>query len=188
MKRLPLCALATAVVLSPSLAFARERIEAVIAPQAGISFGHKEDHKSGSRQVLRLDFARISSGVSLNGHFGTGLDFTDFGATMRIFDGFEMSPDELGATGVYYGLGFGAFYSTGIDTDVTGNKKKQPFSDFMLSPFVRLQWDINGRFGIFTDISYEFVPHREFWKTGGEDTDIQNRFVITLGIPIEVER
>jgi hypothetical protein len=179
---------ATLLLALPMLASARDRIEAVIAPQVGLSFGHKEDHKSGSRQAFRLDFARISSGVSLNGHYGTGLDFTDFGAVLRIFDGYEISPDDLGATGIYYGLGFGAFYSPGFDKEITGTTKRLPFSDFLLNPFVRVQWDITGRFGLFVDVGYEFVPHREYWKDGSEDTDIQNRFVFAVGIPIEVER
>lgn len=177
-----------AVLFVSEPAKARDRLEAVIAPQVGLSFGHDELAGKGSRQAFRLDFARISTGVSLNTHFGRGLDYIDFGGVLRLFDGLELSAEDWGSTAAYFGVGFGAFYSPGVALSTTKKDRKAPFTDFVVNPFTRVQWDINGRVGLFLDLSYEMVPHREYWKDGSNAGRVKHHFVVSLGVPIEIER
>jgi len=158
-------------------------LEAVVAPQFLIGSGDK----LGSRNYFGLDFFRISSGTSLQALYGTGGDYWDAKAILRLSRLSKLFGESF-SSGLIWGLGVGASYSPGLPIAETGTVDRKAFSDIIANPFVRYLFDINGWQGIFAEVGYE-AHYRVYIK--GKDASSRkadNLFMMGIGIAFETER
>jgi hypothetical protein len=165
-------------------AFGEGAVEAVLAPQYAMQYKN-EAWDSGFRKSYRLDFARISSGISLNIWFGQGLGYSDYGGVLRFFGTRNVisSVEELR---LWYGLGVGGSYSNDFSSTVTGLGSSTAFSRILLNPFVRFTYDLNGWIAPLLEFSYEVGVARIGDNDGG--SGLNHGFSIALGIAFEIER
>ncbi len=173
---------------SPALVRAEGNVEAVIAPHYALQY-KSEPWKSGIRNSFRLDFARISSGVSLNMIIGSGLGYTDYGGLLRFFGTHGFMGDQLR---LWYGVGIGATYTSGAATSVSGLSSKFSYTDVIVNPFVRLTYDLNGWVAPFVEVSWEpgvVYVGKENIHYGGKDRPLLRQAIsFSMGVAFEVER
>ncbi|MEZ4813835.1 MAG: hypothetical protein R3A80_01340 [Bdellovibrionota bacterium] len=122
--------------------------------------------EEGTRQIIRVEFARIRKWISLDARVGLGQNYSDFGGLFRVYKHWKFNKES--STGISFGAGVGAMYSQGA-TPVSG-LDRQPFIDAIGAPFIRYIWDWGNGMGLGIDLEYQLVPLRMFT----EDTDTDN--------------
>jgi hypothetical protein len=185
------------VVLFAPSSFANNKLDSVIAPHIGtirvnetrINSATTEAETLGYRYTLRADFMSLSNHVSINLLSAIGANYWDIGAQLRVFDMATLR--SLGSSGVLYGVGAGLSYSPGYKPDPL-IAETAPFTETMLTAFMRFQWDTRSRWGVFMELAYEGSPSRTLFikNDQGEresfvDSKLSHRLVLSLGIPFE---
>jgi len=165
--------------------FAEGTVDAVLGPAIGMQ-AISEQWGSGMRTQYSLDFARISAGVSLNAFYGTGLGYSDYGASLRIFGNYNFFSN-LEELSFWFGAGAGARYVFDVSEATTDLPSSATFGRIHISPFTRVIYDFNGWVAPFLDLSYDIGVGRWGRQYTGLD-NIKGGFVAALGIAIDIER
>ncbi len=145
------------------------------------------DEESGTRQNIRVEFARIRKWISLDARVGLGQDYSDFGGLFRLYKHWKF--DRESSTGISLGAGVGAMYSQG--TTPAAGLDRQPFIDAIGAPFIRYIWDWGNGMGLSFDLEYQIVPMRMFTEDTEtdnveDDKNLRNRVLFGMSILFEV--
>ena len=129
----------------------------------------------GSRTKWRLEFGRLSKGVELDVFTGSGLDYNDTGAVLKVFNHWKMISDN-NSTGISMGIGFGPSFSAGLTTV----SPAEGFWDVIINPFVRGVFDSGYGPALAIELGLSYVPKRI--STSGEPiAENTGRMRLTLG-------
>ncbi len=161
-------------------AMAQEAMTGYVAG-GGAFVMHTQASESGSRLNYKLEFARVVKNISAELRFGTGLNYKDYGGTLKGFWHFNFQDPTTSATGISLGLGAGAMHS-GTGTVLTGMRG---FTDIVIHPFVRFLWDSRFNVGGVIEAGMDWVPYRTYTGTGTTaDSTTRLRFYVGAGIAI----
>jgi len=145
--------------------------------------------EKGSRELARIEFARIRKHFSLDARVGFGNNYTDFGGVFRFFQHFKFNTRT--STGLSLGLGLGGMYTEGRPSDGAG-LKKEPFVDIIAAPFTRFIWDWGVDAGMAFDLEYQIVPYTYYTNTSNTDNysdvrSIRSRIMLGVSFLFEVD-
>jgi hypothetical protein len=155
-----------------------------VAPVAGFVL-QTASVESGSRSMLRLDFARLTQNVSLDLRVGAGLSIVDFGGVLKFYQHWYFNSPSQSATGISVGLGAGAMVRT--VSAALRDAGTRGYTDLLFHPFARFLYDTGSGWGFFVDLGMDIVPKRmyssELQGASRTDTTLRNRFFVALGVP-----
>jgi hypothetical protein len=146
------------------------------------------DEEKGTRQVIRVEFARLRKWISIDFRAGLGQDYSDFGGLFRIYKHWKF--DNESSTGLSFGAGLGAMYSQGARP--AAGLERQPFVDAIGAPFLRFIWDWGTGMGLGIDLEYQLVPIRNFtedteFDNVEDDQNLRQRVMLGVSILFEVD-
>lgn len=144
--------------------------------------------EEGTRQAIRVEFARIRKWISIDARVGLGQDYSDFGGLFRIYKHWKFGTES--STGLSLGAGLGAMYSQGATPAV--DQDRQPFVDGIGAPFLRFIWDWGIGAGLAFDLEYQLVPLRYYTEDTDTDNvednqDLRQRVMLGVSILFEVD-
>lgn len=145
------------------------------------------DEEKGTRQLIKLEFARIRKWVSLDFRASLGQDYSDFGGMFRLYKHWKF--DGESSTGISLGAGVGGMYSQGATP--TAGFDRQPFVDGIAAPFIRYMWDWENGMGLSFELEYQLVPIRNYTEDSEfdnveDDSNLRNRVVLGVNLLFEV--
>ena len=148
---------------------------------------HLTDEEKGTRQAIRLEFARLRKWISIDFRAGLGEDYSDFGGLFRIYKHWKFNGDS--ATGISLGAGLGGMYSQG-ERPLPGFDR-QPFVDAIGAPFIRFIWDWGYSMGLGFDLEYQLVPLRNYTEDSSfdeveDDQNLRQRIMFGVSLLFEV--
>jgi len=146
------------------------------------------DKEAGTRQNIKVEFARIRKWISLDARVGLGKDYSDFGGVFRLYKHWKF--DGESSTGISLGAGVGAMYSQGASP--AAGLDRQPFIDGIGAPFIRYIWDWGNGMGLSFDLEYQLVPMRMFTEDSEtdeveDDQNLRNRVLFGVNVLFEVD-
>lgn len=155
----------------------------------GSIVSHLSEGEQGTRQNVRVEFARIRKWIAIDLRVGFGQDYTDFGGNFRVFKHIRFT-DRDSATGLSLGMGLGGMYSQG-QSPKPGDDR-QPFADIIVSPFARFIWDWGNGVGMGFDLEYQAVPYTTYMEDTATDNfddirDLRHRIMFGVSFLFEVE-
>ena len=106
--------------------------------------GRGDADLAGARNYVHVEFARLRKWVSIDLRAGFGKEYNDFGGLFRVARHWKFGSEA--ATGISFGAGVGAMYSSGIRR--TGSTERDAFVDCVGAPFVRYIWDWGNSMGV----------------------------------------
>ena len=124
----------------------------------------------------KLDFVRLSRNIALDLRYGSGMDYTDFGAALKALAHFPFS--QSSSTGLVLGLGLSGTSSSGLS-----NGSGESFYDagaVVMSQFI---FDL----GIGAGMVFEAELNPVFLRNGSsfpKDSSLRNRFSVSAGFVI----
>jgi hypothetical protein len=138
--------------------------------------------EKGSRTRYVMEFGRTSKNVAFDLSIGQGNSVTDLGGMLKVFETFRIPSPDSGLS-VQAGWGLGTIYcgsncATGTGTFVN-------YSEFVTSPFVRVQYDFGLGFALAADFAYELCPYRRYSR-GDDQTDTTLRKRTVIGFTLAV--
>lgn len=144
--------------------------------------------EEGTRQNIKVEFARLRKWISIDARVGLGQGYSDFGGLFRFYKHWKFDKDS--ATGISLGAGIGAMYSQGV-SPVAGEGRKA-FVDVIGAPFVRFIWDWGNGVGLGIDAEYQLVPYTMYTDDTGTDSvddvrELRNRVFLGVSLLIEVD-
>ncbi len=189
----------------------------------GPSLGYSIDSRStrGDSYILgnRFESVNIENNISLvlNGFLGFGFSISNitdvssvddasasstvyayFGAILRYEDLLLKVGDFDNPTGLYWGLGAGAYYgiamsfSSGGDEitlstdDLSQARSRSMNVEPVVNFFMKFLLDFNGKFGMYPFFDYELIPMRVYFNADYTDKKTKHRFFAGLGIAFEI--
>lgn len=166
-------------------------IDGYVALMGGI-LNQSTASESGSRKIIRAEFARLASFISVDMRMGFGLGRTDYGGTFKVYKHWNFSSDS--GTGVSAGLGGGASYVSRVDTPSTADGtiaadgQFRGYTDVFAAPFVRFIYDTKMGIGVIGEFEYDYVFGRYF--TGQSlprnDKNARQRMLFSVGVAVEI--
>ncbi|MBS1984714.1 MAG: hypothetical protein JST16_11130 [Bdellovibrionales bacterium] len=173
-------ALGLVALSAPVLA---DNLNTVIIP-TGVWMKHSSSVESGSRYGGRIEFANLGKNVAFDLRIGSGLDYLDYGASLKFFAHDTLTKD------FSWSLGGGAVadYSAGYTT--VAEASRQGFVDTGVDAFGRLFWDSGSGVGVMLELGLECMFHRNTFAKGSleasSNSDIRYRPYVALGVPFEI--
>ena len=146
------------------------------------------DTEKGTREVVRLEFARLRKYIAIDFRVGFGQNYSDFGGMFRLYKHIKFGNES--STGISLGLGGGAMYSQGKPP--TAGQDRQPFFDVIGAPFARFIWDWGNGVGMGFDLEYQLVPLTNFTNDTATDNvsdihELRQRIMFGVSFLFEVE-
>jgi len=143
--------------------------------------------ESGSRSRFVLEFGRLSKSVAFDLVMGSGLNYTDIGGMLKIFQSWRIPSKESGfvmALGLGGGINYcGAGFTRSETTDDVTADVRRNFYEVAVSPFLRLHYDFGFGVALAGEAGYEVSPYRKF-NGGSPISDSTPRKRMVFGVSL----
>jgi len=144
--------------------------------------------EQGTRENVRIEFARLRKWISFDARVGFGKGYTDFGGLFRLYKHWTFN--DSNSTGFSLGAGVGGMYSQGIAPDPGDNRLA--FIDVIAAPFVRYIWDWGMGMGASVDLEYQLVPFTDYTNASSSDnisnnSNLRSRVMLGFTLLFEID-